>query len=491
MDTNMSTKNVSIRVRFAPAPTGMMHLGNVSTALLNYLFARQKNGTFIIRIEDTDFERNFDPKAEKIIEDLTWLGLTYDEGPTIEGAYTPYFQSQRTSLYQRKLDILKEKNLVYRCFCTTEELEKKRARQIALKQPPRYDRACLKLSDAERTVLLENNIPFIWRFQLEKEGIITITDLAHGTITFDLKNFSDFPLTRADGTFTFMFANFVDDMVMKISHVIRGEDHLTNTANQATLYKAFNVQLPLFWHLPILCNIDGKKLSKRDFGFSLRDLKAAGYLPEAICNYLAIIGRSFMDEKTGKTKEILSLKELTELFNFDNMHSTGHIKYDVEKLTWTNHKWIANYDTNKLVDLCMPFLLEYLPEIKTVHRETIVQLITFVKSDMQTLKDAPKLLRFYFVAPEISHQDLQSHMSAESITLLSTIIAHNMNEITNPQAFVQLLKNAASAQNIPMKEVFTFVRMALMGSAKGPSIIELIEILGSQEARSRLEKVLA
>lgn len=480
----MSDKNASIRVRFAPAPTGMMHLGNVSTALLNFLFARQKGGTFIIRVEDTDFERNFDPKAEKIIEDLTWLGLTYDEGPGHEGPHAPYFQSQRTHIYKEKLDTLIDANLVYRCFCTPDELEKKRVRQVALKQPPRYDRACLKLNAQEIADAMAAQKPYIWRFKMEKEGSIEITDLTHGTITFEFKNFTDFPLTRADHTFTFIFANFVDDMVMQMTHVIRGEDHLTNTANQAALYKAFNTKLPTYWHLPILCNTEGKKLSKRDFGFSLRDLIAAGYLPEAICNYLAVIGRSFKNE-------IMSLQEIIETFNFDHMHSTGHIKYDVEKLTWTNHKWISQYNDAALADLCKPFLQKELPEIYMVKQEIIVKLIRFVKSEMQTLQDASKLLSFYCKAPTITHADLAPHMKAESITILSNIVAHTMNEIVNPQGFVQLLKDAAAAQNIPMKEVFTFVRMALMGSAKGPAIHELIEMLGAQEARARLEKVIA
>lgn len=475
--------NPSIRVRFAPAPTGMMHLGNVRTALMNFLYARQKGGTFIVRIEDTDFERNFDPKAEKIIEDLTWLGILFDEGPGKDGGYHPYFQSERTTIYQEKLEHLRMNHLVYRCFCTPEELEKKRARQIALKQPPRYDRTCLKMTTEQVNQALEENKLFVWRFKLPAQGSIEINDLAHGTITFDLKNFSDFPLTRADGTFTFMFANFVDDMVMKMSHVIRGEDHLTNTANQATLYQAFNVPLPTYWHLPILCNTEGKKLSKRDFGFSLRDLRHAGYLPEALCNYLAIIGGSFK-------KEIMSLDELTATFNFENMNSTGHIRYDVEKLTWTNHKWISLYDDKKLCELCEPFLLAELPEISSVPHETLVRLIKFVKSDLQTLKDAPKALQFYFIAPSVTHQDLAAHMSAESITTLATIIAHNLPMLENAQGFVQLIKDTAHTQNISIKETFTFLRMALMGTPKGPSIQELIEILGTVEARARLEKVI-
>lgn len=217
----MNTNSVPIRVRFAPSPTGLMHLGNVRTALMNYLFAKQKKGTFIIRIEDTDTQRNFDPEAKQILANLFWLGLSYQEGPLEGGPYAPYFQAQRTTTYTHYLNILEQKGYIYRCFCTTEELEKKRQRQIALKMPPRYDRTCLAYSQEEVDRRLRNTTPFIWRVKLDPETSITIHDLAHGSITFDFKNFSDFPITRTDGTFTFIFANFVDDMVMGITHVIR------------------------------------------------------------------------------------------------------------------------------------------------------------------------------------------------------------------------------------------------------------------------------
>ena len=273
----------SVRVRFAPSPTGIMHLGNVRAALINYLFAQKNQGTFVLRIEDTDQERNENIFTQRILDDLAWLGLTYTEGPSKSGPYEPYFQSERGLIYQDFLKILEAKNLVYRCFCTIEDIEKKRQRQIALKQPPRYDRTCLRLSPELVTIKVAQSTPFIWRFQLP-DSSIAVHDLARGVIDFDLKNISDFALTRTNGTFTFMFANFVDDLTMKISHVIRGEDHLTNTAGQAALYAALEVDTPIFWHLPIIVNSEGKKLSKRDFGFSLEDLRNAGFLPEAIDN---------------------------------------------------------------------------------------------------------------------------------------------------------------------------------------------------------------
>jgi nondiscriminating glutamyl-tRNA synthetase len=476
-------KSSSIRVRFAPAPTGMMHLGNVRTALMNYLFAKQKGGTFILRIEDTDTQRNYDPEAKEIIADLLWLGLAYDEGPLKGGPCEPYFQSLRDYLYKEKLAELFNSGHVYRCFCTTEELDKKRQRQIALKMPPRYDRTCLKLSEHEINQKLETKIPFVWRFKAPDEGTIEIKDLSHGSIKFDLKNFTDFPLTRQDETFTFLFANFVDDMVMHMSHVIRGEDHLSNTANQAMMYHAFNIPLPVFWHLPILCNIEGKKLSKRDFGFSLRDLKDAGFLPEALCNYLAIIGGSFKDE-------IMSLDQLKDTFNFNDMHSTGHIKYDVEKLKWINRKWIGHYDNSKLAELCLPYLLPIYPEAKSIDQKKLADLIGHVKTDLNTLKDITDALHFYFAAPKVTHEDIKGVISPENILIISNIVANSIEHIYEPAQFTQLLKTASKTHNISLKETFTFMRMALMGSSKGPGIDQLFEMLGAKEVEIRLKKII-
>jgi glutamyl-tRNA synthetase len=471
--------NTPIRVRFAPSPTGLMHLGNVRTALMNYLFAQQKKGIFIIRIEDTDSQRNYDPRATKIIADLTWLGLDYQEGPIKGGPYAPYFQSERTGIYQEYIKKLEDKKLVYRCFCTPEELEKRRQRQLALKLPPRYDRTCLKLSPAEIAQLLTEKKPYILRVQLDQSGSITIHDLAHGTITFEFKNFSDFPITRADGSVTFIFANFVDDLVMKITHVIRGEDHLTNTANQAALYEIFHAPIPTFWHLPILCNAEGKKLSKRDFGFSLTDLMDAGYVHEAIDNYLAIIGGGVFEQ------EIMNLDELAQKLNFDHIHSTGHVRYDVEKLRWLNHKWIAKLAPQDLMERCLPFLLKSYPQAEKLSRDTLTTLIQAVKTDLQTLADISTALSFIFQAPSIDTSILTPEHSAIAI-----IIKNHLDQIAKAEEFVATLKQEAKKQNIPLSQLFWFLRMALIGKEHGPAIHELIAMLGAHEAQARIEKLM-
>jgi glutamyl-tRNA synthetase len=469
-----------VRVRFAPSPTGMMHLGNVRTALMNYLFAQQKNGTFIIRIEDTDFERNFDPGAQQILADLAWLGLEYQEGPEKGGPHEPYFQSMRTEIYLEKLKEFEQKKLVYRCFCTQEELEKKRQRQLALKQPPRYDRACLRLSSEQIHQNLANKTPFIWRFKLNQEESVAVHDMSHGTINFDMKSFSDIPLTRQDGSFTFMFANFVDDMLMGITHVLRGEDHLSNTAGQVAMYQAAGVKPPVFWHLPIICNAEGKKLSKRDFGFSLHDLRNAGFLPEAVVNYLAIIGASF-------EQEIMTLQELAQAMNFEQLSPTSQIKYDVEKLKWLNHKWIDRCPIERLVNLCKPYLEATFEYAHTVPHTTLAKLIELNRTDLTTLQDIVPALEFYFKAPELSKKMVALIADMELDTIKQIIKKHLPNIIANIDEFLTHIKKDAQEHNIPIRTLFVALRIALMGKSNGPSIHDLIAMLGAEEAERRFE----
>ncbi len=473
-----------VRVRFAPSPTGMMHLGNVRAALINYLFSRQKQGAFILRIEDTDAQRMFDPQAQKILEDLAWLNVSYDEGPHVGGPFAPYYQSERTDLYQKYLNILIQKNVIYRCFCTEEDLEKKRLRQQALKLPPRYDRTCMNLSQAEIDRSLEEKLSYIWRFKCDHNLSLTIHDLGRGNITFDMSNFSDFAITRQDGSFTFIFANFVDDLLMEITHIFRGEDHLSNTANQAALFHAVNASLPTYWHLPILCNIEGKKLSKRDFGFSLRDLKDAGFLPEAVGNYVSIIGASFKEE-------IMSYDTLVQTFNFENIHASGRITYDLEKLKWVNKQWIVRYDPEKLAAECRPYLEAAYESAKNIDESTLIKLLQIIKSDLTTTQDAVEALQFYFVEPQVITADIDACISKEIQENLVDILNEHKNILlSNHSEFATTIKTMAKNNNIPLKGLFWFLRLALMGKTNGPGIAELIDMLGGQEALKRIEKII-
>ena len=465
-----------IRVRFAPSPTGFMHLGNVRAALLNFLFARQKEGTFILRIEDTDQQRLIDPEGLQIMNDLAWLHIEYDEGPRKGGKDAPYYQSERSAIYTHYLEICKEKNQVYRCFCTAEELERKRQRQLALKQPPRYDRACLALSATEIAERLAEHVPFIWRFKLNYDESVTFYDLAHKMMHFDLKHFSDAPLTRQDGSFTFMFANFVDDMVMKITHVFRGEDHLTNTAVQVAMYHAFNVEIPVFWHLPIIGNAEGKKLSKRDFGFSLTDLRNGGFLPEALVNYLAIIGHSV-------TEEIMDMNKLIHLFNFEHLSSTGQIRYDLEKLRWVNHQWIMHYDTAELAQLVRPFLLEEDPAFESISDAELIRVLRAVQPELITLKDAGKRLQFILRQPEIDPGLLAQYKVDHYRSFFKSALK---SLPTDPHEAASRIQSLCKEQGIPLKDSFSLLRIALTGIPQGPSMKDLLGMLPADEVQKRL-----
>jgi glutamyl-tRNA synthetase len=451
----------AVRVRFAPSPTGKMHLGNVRIALENYLFAKKHQGSFVLRIEDTDAERNFDPDARKIIETLAWLNLSFDEGPI--------FQSQRKALYQKYLALFEQKKLIYRCFCSQEELEKKRDRQIALKKPPRYDRTCYQLNEQQVADNVTADKPFVWRFHIDETQHLSFTDIARGVLHFDLANFSDFSLTRQDGSFTFIFTNAIDDWDMAISHVLRGDDHLSNTVSQIAMFQAVGAPIPLYWHLPLLCNKEGKKLSKRDFGFSVEDLKNAGYLPEALVNYLGVIGASVQDE-------ILTIDQLVSLLP-DHPASPNNIKYDLDKLNWVNHKWIERMATPSLVAACSPFLAAHY-DITTLDQTKLTQLLTLVQTDLITLGHCVEATRFYFQRPtSVKIQNLA----------VRELIKKNISLLPHIHNWEAAIKQEAKSTNLPLSTVFPTIRAALTGSPNGPHLRGLIEVLGTEEARVRLE----
>ncbi|MCK4650568.1 glutamate--tRNA ligase [Candidatus Babeliales bacterium] len=471
-----------VRVRFAPSPTGFLHLGNIRAALINYLFAHQKNGKFILRIEDTDKSRNLDEAAFEILQDLKWLGLKYDEGPILGGKYGPYYQSQRTEIYQKHLNDLILNQKIYRCFCSMERLDQMRQEQMAQGKPPRYDRKCLNLSNDNIKQKLVDKEPFIWRFKLDPEQFYEIEDMARGKIKFEMRNFSDFALTRQDGSFTFLFTNFVDDWLMNITHVIRGEDHLSNTALQAAMFDDLAVTLPKFWHLPMICNKEGKKLSKRDFGFSLKDLKKEGFLPESICNYLGIIGVSF-------EQEIASLEDLSKKFDFENISSTGPIRFDIEKLTWINHKWIQKGSLEKLANEVKPFLYEKISQSKNLDDEKLKFFLSKLRSDMKTLKDVSSVLNFYFEDPKVEKNKIENQIGKQNSEIILDLIYKHLNYADKTELFLNTIKFEGKEKGLKIKEIFGTIRYLLTGKFEGPSIHDIFQILEDEKIKKRLARV--
>ncbi len=460
----MEQKNTKNRVRFAPSPTGWMHLGSVRAALFNKLYAVKNNGSFILRIEDTDASRNVDPGAKKIQEDLAWLGLSFDEGP--------YFQSERNELYQKYLEYLIQNNLVYRCFDTPEELGRRRQLQLARGIPPKYDRACLALNEQEITEKLKNNAPFIWRLKMPAITI-HLHEATRGEMAFDLTHFSDFAVTRQDGSCTFLFANFVDDVEMGITMVIRGEDHLSNSASQAALYHACNKQLPTFFHLPLVCSADGKKLSKRDFGFSLSDLQNAGYLPQAINNYIALLGHSFPEE-------IMDLATLAQVIPFNEQSPKNSVRYDSQKLRWINHAWIQRLSIKELTERVVPFLTAVFPNAP-FEKSQLAQLLEIIRPNLETLTDAVELLGFVAKPPENIPAALLIEYQLKELTTLLKELA----EAPTIDAFRQALKTLP--QKDQKKNFFVLVRLALTAKPHGIGIQELTNMLPHDEMQRRIQ----
>lgn len=469
----------NIRVRFAPSPTGFMHIGNIRAALMNYLFAHQKQGTFILRIEDTDQSRNINEAELNILETLKWFSLKYQEGPVVGGNYGPYLQSERTDKYKKLLDDLLQNQLIYRCFCSKEELEKKREEQISQGLPPRYDKTCRNLSNDKIKEKLAAEQSFIWRFKLNEDAIYKINTFERGTLKFEMKNFSDFALTRQDGSFTFLFTNFVDDYLMQITHVIRGEDHLTNTAMQAALFHAFTYPLPKFWHLPIICNLEGKKLSKRDFGFGIKDLKKEGFLPQAILNYLASLGTSLKED-------IQSIGELVKSYNFENLSSTGAIKFDLEKLIWTNHKWIERLPANKLIEYIKPFLHNQIPASIKLEDEKLEFILERIKTDLKTLKDIGPNIKFYFEDPKININEIEKQFGKEKTEVAIKLIKQNLTSSNKTEFFLEIIKSEAKSHGLKIREIFGTIRYLLTGNFNGISIHYIFEILPDDIIQNRL-----
>lgn len=469
-----------ICVRFAPSPTGYMHVGNVRTALFNWLFAKKNKGTMILRIEDTDQSeaRLIDPRGEQILKDLAWLGLTFDQGP--------FYQSERNDLYQKYLNDLIAKKAVYRCFCSAEELERKRCLQCKQGLPPRYDRTCMRLKPEESDVRAAAGEPFIWRLALPL-GEITIHDLARGDITFNFFHFSDCSLTRPDGSITFLFANFVDDVEMGITHVIRGEDHLTNTAHQAYMYQVCGKEIPTFFHLPLLCNKEGKKLSKREFGTALKDLKEAGYLPQAILNYLGILGLSLKEE-------IVTLEQLIDIVAFDEHASTGTIGYDTDKLRWVNHKWIQTLPSEQLWTLLKPYISATYPSLKAEAEQKLHQLSFLLQTELHTLAEFVPTTTFLFTQPQLQTTAILQELkfSDKELTAVETVLqnlAINLSTHTEHEALDSMSADAKK-QELTAKQLYSLIRYALTGSISGISVKDLIHVLGTTETIARISNLL-
>lgn len=464
-----------IRVRFAPSPTGHLHVGNARTAVLNWIFARQNKGQFILRIEDTDVERSTERSEQSIFEDLEWLGLNRDEGPTIGGPYGPYRQSERLAIYAEHLHVLKKHQKTYPCFCTDEELEVKRQAAIDRGETYRYDRRCLTLSENERKAFEDAGRVPVWRFHVVG-GQIKWEDLVKGPLAFDAENFGDFVIMRSNGTPTYNFAAVVDDALMKITHVIRGDDHVSNTPKQSLIYKALNFPLPHFGHIPMILGPDRTRLSKRHGATSINEFQAKGYLPEALINFLSLLSWSSESEE-----EILAIDRLIQEFSFERMSKSPAI-FDTEKLNWMNGVYIRQLSIGRLVDLAIPFLQEV--DLDGNDKEKLTQVLSLVQDSIECLSQISELVRPFYQG-RIQPKDGQAIAlySKESSQKIYWAFLRNLRSYENldGDTFRSIMKSVQKETGVMGKDLWMPIRVALTGKLHGPDLPKIAEILGKDK----------
>lgn len=481
-----------IRTRIAPSPTGPLHIGTAHTALFNWLFAKQKSGKFILRIEDTDKARSKDEFVIDIVDGLTWLGLDWDEGPERNDGYGPYSQSKRLEIYKKYAQQLLRDKKAYYCYCTEAELEKERAEQTAQKKAPQYSGRCRNLSGEEiAKYKAEGRKPTV-RFNMatvEPEKI-KFEDLVKGNLEFDPTLFGDFVILKSDGVPTFLFAGVCDDFEMKITHVIRGEDHLSNTPRQILLGEALNFTIPEYGHLPLILNPDRTKLSKRKNPTSIsRDFRDKGYLPEAMINFLALMGWSPQNDTSAKEKEIWPLNDLIHEFNLAEVGKSPSI-FDSQKLDFLNGYYIRKMTAGELAKSAEPFLEK---AGFSDGKEKILVGLSLVQERVKKLADIPDLIDFLFEPPANFEKILVPKGSTKEKTQLALKEAYQYLSQENDfgrDSLEQLLRAVAEKNNLKAGEILWPIRVALTGKGASPGAFEVLEALGKEESLARIKKTL-
>ncbi len=484
----MTMTMTGVRVRFAPSPTGSLHVGSARTALYNYLFARHHGGTLVLRIEDTDLKRSTTAHDSSIINDLAWLGLRADEGPDMGGEYGPYRQSERAGLYEDAVQKLLAGGWAYPCFCPQERLDEVKEQQLAQGQMPKYDRACLSLTPSEVEARLAAGEQAAIRFRIP-DGDVTFDDLIHGPITFSSEVIGDFIIKRTDGGFSYNFAVVVDDAGMEITHVIRGEDHVTNTARQMMLFSALGKPAPLYGHHSLILAPDGGKLSKRHGATSIGDFRELGYLPAALVNYLALLSWHPSDER-----ERFSLEELVREFDIGRVSKSPAI-FDIQKLNWLNGLFLRDLEPAELCALIAPYLATAGIELAPVQREVVAEA---VRANLVVLGDAPRHAAvFVDDADPVSSPCAQGMLSpgAGEVFALARGVFGGMAQEYMPAAeareLLRGLVEAAKERGIKGKSVYHPLRVALSGRDEGPELFYLVGGLGRSKIIARLDAAAA
>lgn len=482
-----------VRVRYAPSPTGNLHIGNARTALFNYLFARNQGGTFVIRIEDTDQKRNIEGGELSQLHYLKWLGIDWDESiDTEKGEYGPYRQSERNHIYKKYYQDLLDRDLAYYCYCTEEELEAEREAQSARGEMPRYSGKCRHLTEAEQERLAKEGRKPSIRFRVPSGKVYTFHDMVKNEVSFESDGIGDFVIVKKDGVPTYNFAVAIDDHLMKISHVLRGDDHISNTPRQLMIYEAFGWTPPTFGHMTLIVNEQRRKLSKRDETIIqfIEQYKELGYLPEALFNFIALLGWSPKGEE-----ELFSKEEFIQMFDPQRLSKSPAI-FDKQKLTWMNNQYMKQLDLDKVVELSLPHLVKagLVPkDMTTEEKDWVRNLISLYQEQMSYGAEIVKLSQVFF-KEEVSYDDkAREVLEQEQVPAVLQSLVEEIEDLESFKApnIKKAIKNVQKATGQKGKKLFMPIRVAVTGQTSGPELPNAMELLGKETVKKRLQSVIS
>ena len=482
-------RSANVRVRFAPSPTGGPHLGNIRTALFNWLLARATGGSFMVRIEDTDQARKVEGAVDEILAALRWLGVQWDEGPDVGGSYAPYYQSQRLDRYHAAARMLVAAGKAYPCYCTPERLRQMRDEQTRSKRNIGYDRSCRGLTPEQRAHMENGGGPSVVRFAMPVDGSTSLDDIVRGRVSFENALVDDFVLLKSDGFPTYHLANVVDDHEMEISHVLRAEEWLSSAPRHMRLYEAFGWNPPLFAHLPIILAPDRSKLSKRHGATAVTEYREMGYLPQAMVNFLALLGWS-LDDRT----EVFSAAELIGAFSLERVSRSPAV-FDADKLTWLNGHYIRNLSHSELAHALLDFWHSYPPDEFPAPEDLdlLTHIAPLIQERLKTLRDAAPLVQFFFRKVDYDPADLVQKRMDEPGTLTALEKARAALEAlpSHDTASIEgVLRPLASELGLKTGQLLGALRVATTGLKVAPPLFETMEVLGRDRTLTAIDEAL-
>jgi nondiscriminating glutamyl-tRNA synthetase len=482
----------NIRVRFAPSPTGPLHIGGARTALFNWFLGRKEGARMVLRIEDTDRERSTKESEVNLIRDLRWLGLDWDEGVDVGGPHGPYRQSERLDIYEEHTQRLLAEGKAYYCYCTEEELEEQRQELLAKGEMPRYLGNCRDLTPAERAQLEEKVLQPVVRFRVPAGEKVIVEDEVRGDVEFDSDGIGDYVLVKSDGLPTYNYACVIDDHLMEITHVIRGEEHLSNTPRQVLLYKAFGWEQPKFSHISLILAEDRSKMSKRKGDTAVEQYREKGYLPEALINFLALLGWS-----PGSEEEIFSANQLVEQFSLKRVSRSPAV-FDLNKLKWLNSHYIKTASLDHITDMALPYLKEtgYITgEVTDTDREWLKMVVAAVREYISHMAEITQHVDVFFNDDfQLESEEVGQILKQEQVPRVIDALLAKLDQKSAPLSMAEakeMLRDLVRELKLGGRKVYMPLRLALTGKASGPELDELIAILGNERVKYRVKRALA